>query len=138
MLGLSKRRGATKLEKAEAQLAETTARLKAAQERIEELEQHHRELVNEKAWWQDQVMQYANQVAFWQQKNREILDQLSKERGHVDLRRYIAEVQEQIMLAAPKAAEVAAVIALSRGTTQGVMTKGFDPRLLSNVIDQEG
>lgn len=104
--------------------------LQVALETIAYYEDKHRQVLAETAWWKDQLLQYANQIQFWQQKNREILDQLAKDNGNVNLRAYISDVQEEIVRAAPRAAEIAAVIAMAGKDTQGIAAIGFvDPKL---------
>jgi hypothetical protein len=110
-------------------------------DKIAQLEATQRHLVSQTEFWKDQAMQYANQLQQAWKANAELLRQVGQERGNVEFRRFVRNIERAIERATPKPAEIAAVIARSGRDTQGVMPVGFDPnaqpRRLSNVIDVE-
>lgn len=109
------------------ELNTTAAELERVRSELSTLQAMHTSLIAEKAFWQDQVQQYGNQIEFWMNKNREILKQVGKEAGAVDIRAYAQSIAQAIEEHKPKPAELAAALAMGGKSTQGVFTRTLTP-----------
>lgn len=82
----------------------------------------HRALVAEKIFWQEQAMTYANQISFWQDQHRKILEQMAREGASIDLRAYAQEIEQAIIASRPEPAKIAAALALAGKDVQGTFS----------------
>lgn len=114
-----------KLAEAERALVDADAALAGALKKIAVLEVRNKSLVAEKHFWSEQGMHLTNQVEIWQRMYRELMQQTLIERQDVDIRSYAKAIAQAIEEAKPRAAEVAACIAMASSSTQGVKTVGW-------------
>lgn len=79
-------------------------------------------LVVESGFWKGQTVDYGNQIEFWQRKNRELLEQMTKESTDLDLRAYADSIKQAIIDARPEPSTIAAIIATADKDVQGVFS----------------
>lgn len=78
--------------------------------------------VTEANFWKSQAVDYGNQIEFWQRKNRELLEQMTKESADFDLRAYAESIKQAIIAARPEPSTIAAIIATADKDVQGAFS----------------
>jgi hypothetical protein len=106
---------------------ETSLEMGRVLQEMDILKARNKSLVAEKHFWSEQGLQLANQVETWQRMYRELLEETMRERNDVDIRAYAKAIGQAIEDGKPRAADVAAVIAMADRNVQGIAAIGFDP-----------
>ncbi len=88
----------------------------------EHLERRLKMAITELTFWRSQAVDYSEQVAFWQRKNHEIIEQMFKETTDLDLREYARSISDAIIAARPDPSAIAAVIATADKSVQGAFS----------------